>query len=170
MKKIDLKVFIKMALVSAIYIVLTIISGPLAYESLNFRVSEILMLLVFYNDLYIIPLIIGCLISNLFSTLGIIDILFGTTATVISLLIMKKIKNKFICSLIPSIINSIIVGIELTICFKTPFIFNMGSVFIGEFVVVSIFGLLIFLNLEKNDKFMELIKGDKNEKNKKDSI
>lgn len=154
------KLFIRMALVASIYIVLTIMVAPISYQGIQFRISEVLLILVFYDKLYIIPLVMGCLIANIFSPLGFIDLLFGSTASFVSLLLMYKFRNKkFIASLFPAFINGILVGIELTIVFETPILLNMLTVFLGEFLVVSIFGMVLFKYLNKNKKFIELIEG-----------
>ena len=46
------------AIIAALYAVVTIICGPLAYEFAQFRFSEILNLMVFFNPTYTIGLTI----------------------------------------------------------------------------------------------------------------
>ena len=41
-------------MIAAIYAVITIACGPLAYEFMQFRISELLNLLVFFNPYYTI--------------------------------------------------------------------------------------------------------------------
>ena len=48
-------------------------------------------------------------------------------------------------------------GIELYVAFKEPLLISMGTVALGEFVVVSVAGVIIFKLLEKNSRFMRLI-------------
>ena len=62
-----------MGLIAAIYVVATMLCSSLAYGQVQFRISEVLMLLCYFNKDYIISLSIGCLIVNLFSTLGMVD-------------------------------------------------------------------------------------------------
>ena len=73
-----------MGLIAAIYVVATMLCSSLAYGQVQFRISEVLMLLCYFNKDYIISLSIGCLIVNLFSTLGMVDVVFGTLATVVA--------------------------------------------------------------------------------------
>ena len=75
------------SIVAAIYVVLTVVCFYASYGLLNFRISEILNILVFFNPAYIIGLTVGCLISNAFGLLlsmaGPWDLLIGTGATLI---------------------------------------------------------------------------------------
>ena len=117
----------------------------------------VLMLLVLYNPYYSIPLTIGCLISNLFSPLGLIDVAFGTLATLVSCLLMILIKKGYIASIIPAIINGVVIGLELYVVFEIPFYLGGAEVFAGEFITVSIIGVLIFRLLEQNKSIAEML-------------
>ena len=145
----------KLSIVCAMYIVLTIIN-PFSYDTIQFRISEILMLLVFFDKKYSISLIIGCFISNLFSSLMLYDIIFGTLATAIACIGMICVKNIYVSILFPIISNGLLVPLELTLAFKTPFLINVLWVVIGE-TVVMIIGVIIFSILKKRKFFIELI-------------
>ena len=149
----------RLSLIASMYVILTVVN-PFSYDAIQFRISEILMLLCFYRKDYSIALIIGCFISNLFSPLMFYDILFGTLATAISCVFMMYSKNIFIAILYPIIFNSILVGLELYIALDVSFIINAFYVFIGE-AVVMIVGSIIFSKLQKSQKFMELICSEK---------
>jgi len=152
----SLKTIIRLSLVSAIYVALTLALYPLSYGPIQFRISEALMMLVAYNPIYSVSLIIGCLISNLASPIGVIDVIFGTLATAISCL-MFKFKNKYFASLIPSIVNAIVIGIELQVAYSVPFYLGAFQVFLGEFVVVTLYGVPLFKGFENNEKLCELL-------------
>ena len=149
----------RLSLIASMYVILTIVN-PFSYDAIQFRISEILMLLCFYRKDYSIALIIGCFISNLFSPLMLYDILFGTLATAISFVFMMNSKNIFVAILYPIIFNSILVGLELYIALDVSFIINAFYVFIGE-AVVMIVGAIIFNKLQKSQKFLELICSEK---------
>ena len=161
MKKITIKDLIINASIAAIYVVLTLLLGNLSYGPVQFRVAEILVLLCFFDKKYIIPLTLGCFISNLMSPYGIYDIAFGTLATVLSLITISKSKNLFVASLFPVIFNGVIVAFEISLLSGvfTPevFLFDMFTIMIGEFICVSIIGVILFTVLKKNDAFMSLI-------------
>lgn len=157
MKKINIKMLTKLSVVSALYVALTIALEPLSYGAIQFRISEALMLLVIYNPLYSLSMIIGCLVANFASGLGMWDVLFGTLATVIACIPMSKIKNVYISSIIPAVVNGIVVGLELYFLWDIPLYLGITEVFLGEFVVCSLVGIPLFQSFEKNQAFMELL-------------
>lgn len=157
MKNISIKDVVVLSMVAAIYVILTVGLSPLSYGDVQFRISEALMLLIVYKRRYAISLILGCFVSNLFSPVGFVDILFGTLATVVASIPMLFIKKLEVSSLFPSIANGIIVGLELAIVYDLPIAFTMFTVFVGEFVVVSLIGIPLFRFLEKNEGFMQTI-------------
>ena len=165
-------------MIAALYAVITIACGPLSYEFMQFRFSELLNLLVFFNPYYTIGLTLGCLLANLFSSVGPIDILFGTLTTLVACLMMivysKFIKNLFTTGLFPVVLNAIVVPFTIyvsTINTTDPMIltpalyFTMfGWVFLGEFVCIICIGYPLFLALtKKNKKFYQVILAMRNE-------
>lgn len=141
----------KVSIVAAIYVIITFILSSISYGPIQFRISEILILLAFINKDYIIGLTLGCLTSNLLGPYGLADIIFGTLATFISAYLVyitpKFIKNRyalFIASLWPVIINSVIIGIMLNVLSNVPLVLCMIQIAIGEFVVVSVMGVILF--------------------------
>ena len=155
-----IKNIVRISIIASMYIVFTIIN-PFSYNAIQFRISEILMMLCFFRKDYSIGLILGCFISNLFSDIMIYDIIFGTLATVLACICMMFSKNIYVSIIYPIIFNSIIVGFELYLAFNTPFIMNALYVFIGE-AVVMIIGVIIFNKLRKNSHFLELIDANQN--------
>ncbi|MCF0149483.1 MAG: QueT transporter family protein [Clostridium sp.] len=143
---------VKAALVAAIYAVLTMILAPISYGPVQFRISEILVLLAFINPTYIIGLTLGCLLANIFGGLGLLDIVFGTLATFLSVsaisLTAKYMKDNMfsliIASLWPTIFNAVIVGWMISVVVDLPMLITMLQVGIGEFVVVTLVGVPVF--------------------------
>lgn len=170
MKKLTVKTMTKMVIVCALYVALTFLLQPFSFGAIQLRISEVLMLLVLYNPYYSIPLTIGCAIANLFSPLGFIDLIFGTSATLLSCVIMILIKNGYISSIIPALFNGIIIGLELYYVFEIPFYLAAVEVFVGEFLAVSVIGVLIFRLLEENSRLMDLLEFRNVFKKKKNNI
>ena len=161
-----IKDLVRIALVAALYVVLTVIN-PFSYDQVQFRISEILMFLVFFRKDYSYSLVLGCFISNFFSPMMLYDIIFGTSATILACLCMAYSKNIYVSAIFPVIFNAILVGIELSLAFDTPFLINAGWVALGE-TVVMIVGLIIFVILKRNKPFMNMIMADQNIANKND--
>ena len=161
MKSFDVYRIAKIGIVAAIYIIVTLLSSPLAYGQIQFRISEALVLLCFFNKDYIVSMTLGCFIANLFSPLGLIDSGFGTAATLIAVVLIYSCRNRlnlFAVSLFPVISNAIIVAVELKIVFDMPIVASMGWVALGEFVCVSILGVVIFKAISENKYFIKLIR------------
>lgn len=131
----------QIALIAAVYAVLTIALAPISYGNIQFRVSEVLTLLAYFNPVFIPGLTIGTFIANLMSPLGLIDIIFGTLATFISVFLMSKMKRLWIASLMPVLVNGAIIGLELNYLFQLPLWLTMFQVAFGEFVVVTVVGV-----------------------------
>lgn len=155
----DLRLLLKNAFVAAIYVVLTVVLTPyMSYQAIQFRVAEVLLILFLFNSKYALGILVGTFISNLFSPFGVIDWVVGTGASAISLYGMGLFKKKpFIALLMPTIVNGIIIGIQLNLIFKAPLLASMGFVAFGEFVVVSMIGYFIYKLLENNEGFKHMI-------------
>ncbi|MDR1914261.1 MAG: QueT transporter family protein [Clostridiales bacterium] len=143
--------------IAALYVVLTLSLSFMSFESIQFRVSEILNLMAFIDPLYGVGVIIGCLISNLFSPLGPIDMIVGTLATALAVFAISRTKKLFIASLWPMVAN-VLVGIELTYIFRTPLWYNIITVWIGEFVVVCCLGYPLFKLLLQNQRVLSILR------------
>lgn len=150
-----IKKIIFTSIIAALYAVLTLILAPISYGPIQFRISEILVLLAYFNPIYIGGLTLGCFIANLLGPNGLFDIIFGTLATFISvyaIYISSKIKMQdkyklFIASIWPTIFNGIIIGLMLSYVLNIPFLITIAEVAIGEFVVVTIVGVPLIYKL-----------------------
>ncbi len=146
------------AMIAGVYAALTLVMSPIAYLDVQFRLSEVMVFLAFYNKKYIPGLVIGCLLANIPSPLGMTDICFGTLSTLIVCIAVYYIKNRYVAAIIGAIITGIIIGFEIYYVFKTPYLINVLYVFIGELTVLVI-GAIIFKSLEHNKqviKFLEI--------------
>ncbi|MFR1707481.1 MAG: QueT transporter family protein [Clostridium sp.] len=166
------KKLLKMALIIAAYVAVTAVIAPFAFGNIQFRISEVLVLLAFIDPLYIPALTIGCAIANLLlSPMAIVDAIFGSLATLIALVLIWQTKKLlarkdgynntfvlFIASLWATISNALIVGAELYYMLKLPFWFSALEVAIGEFVVVSIIGVSVFKFILKNENLSDKLK------------
>jgi len=150
---------LKMALVAAIYIALTFVFAPLSFLGVQFRFSEVMVLLAIVDPLYIPALTIGCFISNfLLSPMGMVDVIVGPAATLFSLIAMSKTKNLFVASLWPTIFNAVMIGEELYYVLNIPFWLSVLQVAVGEFTVDSIVGDVIFKYILKNRSLLNTLK------------
>ena len=148
---------VKNVIVAVIYAAITYAFSWMAYGQVQFRISEVLVLLAFINRKYIPGLVLGCVLANLYSPFGIVDVVFGSLATYITVYLISRTKNLFIASLWPTV-NSIFVGVELWYFLHTPIWINTLYVAFGEFVVVTLVGYPLFKLLMKNESLMKELK------------
>lgn len=155
---VKVKKLVKIAITAAVYTVATLAIAPLSYGAIQLRLSEVMTLLAFIDPVYIIGLGLGCAISNLYSPLGIVDVIVGTSATLISVYMISKTKNLLISTLWPTIMNGLIVGAELFFVLNQPFWLSTLYVALGEFVVVTCIGYPLFKLLLKREDVIKILK------------
>jgi len=145
------------AMIAALYAVLTL-TLP-AYGALQFRLSEIMTLLAYFNPFYVVPLTIGCALANLASPLGIIDVIFGSLASFLALTAMSKTKSIYLASIWPAFF-SFIIGLEIMVFSQEPINFFLvtGQIMLSEFVVVTIIGVPLVKAIMKNEYLERLTK------------
>ncbi len=140
------------AAIAAIYFVLTVMLEPFSYGQIQFRISEILMVMVLINFKVAPGIVLGCFTANLFSPLGICDLVFGTLATIICLVLMFVFrKNIFIALLAPTIVGSAIVALMLNLILGLPFIETFIYVVVGEGCVLYLIGVPFYYLVQKNE-------------------
>lgn len=157
---------VRTALVAALYVVVTFAFYFLSYQAVQFRVSEIMVLLAFIDPLYIPGLVIGCFMANILGPYGLIDAVFGSFASLVALLAIVKtrkimgenLKGLVFASLWPAFF-SFIIAFEITVVFGAPesFWFWTVMVAIGEFVVITLAGVPIFNWILKRPSVKEMI-------------
>ncbi len=147
-----LKLLTVNAAIAAIYFVLTVLLEPFSYGQIQFRISEILMVLVLINFKVAPGIVLGCFTANLFSPFGIWDVVFGTLATVICLILMFALrKNIFIALLAPTIVGSAVVAVMLNLILGLAFIETFIYVAIGEGAVLYLIGVPFYYLVKKNE-------------------
>ena len=156
-RSISVKLIVVNAMIASVYAALTLAISPIAYSEIQFRLSEIMVFLAFYNKKYIPGLVIGCIIANLFSPMGLLDVIFGTTSTIIVCIAMYIIKNRYLAAVIGAMITGLIVGGELWYAYQIPYLIYALYVAIGELIVLII-GALVFKAIEHNEHFINILK------------
>ncbi|NQI33660.1 queuosine transporter QueT [Streptococcus suis] len=86
----------EIAIVAAIYVALTLTPplNAISFGAVQFRISEMLNFLAFYNPKYIIGVTIGCMIANLIG-FGVIDLFVGGFSTLIFVTLGVKLFSKY---------------------------------------------------------------------------
>lgn len=127
------------AMIAALYAALTIALAPISFGPVQFRVAEALTLLPFFMPEAIPGLFIGCLLANFTGGFGIIDIVFGSAATLLAAWLTYEMPNMWLAAIPPVIVNALIVGGYLAFITETPLLLSM--LYIGASEAVICFGL-----------------------------
>ena len=150
----------KLAAVAALYVAFTIIN-PFSYDMVSSGYRKYWCSYVFIAALRLRPyyrLFLSLTYSGRWSSLT----LFGSLATAISVMFIARSKNIVLASLYPVVFNAVIVGLELHYFWELPLLESMAWVALGEFVVVTTVGVILFKILEKNDGFLDFIEANQN--------
>jgi len=137
--------------IAATYSALTVLLSPLSYSYLQVRVAEAMTILPMLLGLpAVLGLFIGCLISNLFSPIGLVDIIFGSLATLIAAIFTWKFNRKSVLlgAFYPVLFNSLIVGFYLSVFYNVPLGIAVGSVALGEAIAVYVIGVPLYKALQ----------------------
>jgi uncharacterized membrane protein len=148
------------SIIAALYVALTLALKPLAFGELGFecRISEAMTLLPVLFPEAIPGLTIGCLISNLFSPVGPLDIIFGTLATLPASVLSWMTRNMrvgswrlpVVSAIWPVVFNGFIVGGVLTVeGFFASFPLALLVISVGEAIALVV-GLVMFPGIEES--------------------
>ena len=146
-KKNHIKYLTYAGIITAVYAVLTLISEPISYGVIQVRIAEALNVLPMFTGAAVPGLAVGCLAANLIGGGGIIDVIVGTASTLISALIARKIKNKWLVPLPAVIINAVLVGAELYFVYGKTYSVYLCMLFVLAGQTVACYGLGIPLML-----------------------
>ena len=159
----------QIAMVAAVYTVLSVALAPISYGPIQVRLAETLTLLPLIWQPSITALTLGCFLTNLIGVhLGVtgpIDILVGTLATFLAAMCTWKFREKTIKGipvlsiLMPVIFNGVFVGLELAWMLNPDNIAAMAVVYglqvaAGELIAVII-GWILLPMLKKAQIFGE---------------
>ncbi len=145
----SLKFWTRAAMVAALYAGLTILLAPISYGMIQVRVAEMLMVLPYFTAAAIPGLFVGCLIANIYGGQGLLDIVFGSLATLVAAYLVSKIKNPLLVPLPPVIINALVVGMILHLILDLPFILAAAWVGLGQVIACYGLGLPLLFILDK---------------------
>ncbi|MFP4481480.1 MAG: QueT transporter family protein [Thermovirgaceae bacterium] len=145
----SLGAMVRAALIAAAYALLVVFFAPLSYGPVQVRIAEALTLLPWPWVEAIPGLFLGCLIANLFGGFGLIDVIFGSAATLVAAVLTRLMPNRFLAALPPVVVNALVVGGYLAYLTEVSFPFAAMYVGVGQAVACYALGLPLLAALEK---------------------
>lgn len=155
--------YLKNAMIASIYVVLLYVFQFLSFEFVQFRIAELLLIFILFNSKSFYGITIGTFVGNLLlSPYGLVDAVVGTIATIITLILMIVLKRQLIVALLmPGVVNGVIIGLMLVylsdITSLNAFIVTFSWIFLGQTVVLFVFGYPFYKLLKEKPSFQELI-------------
>ena len=137
------------AMIAAIYVVLTLFISAfnLASGAIQIRISEALTVLPAFTPAAIPGLVIGCFISNLISGGLILDVIFGSLATLIGACGTYLLRKwKWAVPIPPILSNVLIVPFVLAYVYNLPggVPYFMVTVGIGQIISCGVLGMIVY--------------------------
>ena len=142
------------AMTAAVYVVLTLFISAfnLASGAIQIRISEALTVLPAFTPAAIPGLFIGCLISNLLSGGMLLDVIFGSLATLLGACGTYLLRKwKWVVSVPPILSNALIVPFVLAYVYHIPggVPYFMVTVGIGQILSCGVLGMIVYKILAK---------------------
>ena len=134
------------AIIAALYAALTLLLAPMSFGLVQIRVSEAMTLLPILLAEAVPALAVGCLIANVLGGCTILDIVFGTLATLLAAVCTRLLRSKPLpAMLMPVLFNGVIVGAVVHVAYtpSVPLLLCMLSVAAGEAVSCLILGPML---------------------------
>ncbi|MDT8285119.1 MAG: QueT transporter family protein [Thermovirgaceae bacterium] len=137
------------ALVAGVYAAVTMLFAPLSFGPVQVRVSEALTLLPWLWIEAVPGLFIGCIIANFMGGFGIIDVIFGSAATLAAALLTSRMPSRYLAAVPPVVINALVVGGYLSILLELPVLPTMLYVGLGQTVACCGLGIPLLTVIER---------------------
>ena len=147
------------AVIAALYTVLGYFGNvfSLTFGAVQIRFAEALTVLPFFFPAAVPGLTIGCLITNLASPFGPLDVVFGTLATALAAMLTRRMKKPWLAPLPPILTNLIFlppiwawteIG-AVNEAFWAAWSFNCATFLLGQTVACYGLGLLLLRTLPR---------------------
>ena len=140
------------AVIAALYVVLTYVFSAFASGVIQVRVSEALTILPAFTPAAIPGLVIGCLLSNTLTGCVLLDIIFGSVASLIGALGSYALRrHTWLVPIPPIVSNMIIVPFVLRFAYGATdaFPFMIATVGAGEIISCYLLGMILYGALKK---------------------
>ena len=154
------------AMTGALYAALSLFGSVfgITFGPVQCRFAEALCVLPFFFPETVWGLFVGCLITNLLSPYGFLDILLGSAATLIAALLTSRCRRKWLAPLPPVLLNALLVGgliawqqTGFSAAFLPAFLLQGSCVGLGELLACYGLGSLLLWQLPRHSYFRERI-------------
>ena len=134
------------AIIASLYVVLTMVFAPISFGAMQVRIAEALTILPLFTPAAIPGLFIGCIVANLLGGAVVLDVVFGSIATLIGAWVGYLLRNNRWLVPLPSVMsNSLIVPFVLRFGYAVELPISLMALYvaIGEVLGCYVLGELL---------------------------
>lgn len=140
------------AMIAALYAAITLVLAPISYGEIQVRLAEAMTLLPVLLPEAVPALAVGCLLANILGGCTILDIVFGTLATLLAAICTRRLRHHIrAASAMPVLFNGLIVGAVVHFGYAPamPLPLCMLFVAIGEAISCMLLGPMLLRMLKR---------------------
>lgn len=140
------------ALIASSYSIMTVILGEFGYSWVQIRISEALTPFPFLmGPSAVAGLTIGCIIANLFSPVGLPDMVFGPLLTFFAAVLSWKFNfnKKVVACMYPVVVNAFGVSAYVSWFYGVPYTMGVVTIAFGEFISAVLVGYSLLVAIER---------------------
>lgn len=144
-------------LMAALYAVVTVQLGSLGYSWVQVRLSEALTPLPYlFGFPAVIGLALGCTVANVFSPVGLADMVFGPLLTLLAAVLSWKFnfRRRLLACVYPVVVNAFGVSTYLAAISNVPYAWSVLGVGVGEAISAILIGYPLLRAIEKVPKLV----------------
>ncbi len=151
LKNLNAKKLCRAGVIAALYAGVTFAFSSLSYGPVQVRPAEALTILPLFFIESIPALFVGCLIANLLSPFGIMDIAVGSTVTLIAAILTYLLRKRPWLGFIPPIaLNAAVLPLVwLVAAGDGAFWWNLFSIAITQTIFITGLGIPLYLCVKK---------------------
>lgn len=142
------------AIIAALYFALSVALSAISFGPVQFRISEILVLLPIIFPEAIPGLTIGCFFTNFFfSPFGVFDMVLGTLATLIGAVGTYLLRRRPLLATLPPIIaNTLLVPLIFVLNDASSIYYiSMFEILASQIITCIVFGSALYVCTQKGD-------------------
>ena len=135
---------------AALYAVGVVFLAPISFGVYQVRLADALLpLSMIFGVPSALGFSLGCIISNVYGGLGIIDVVGGATANLVAGVLAWYVGSKgggfqrFLGSIVETGVVALIVGGYLSLIFQVPVEFGLLGVLVGSAIAINVIGFPI---------------------------
>lgn len=162
MKKYSASYLAQAGVIAAAYVGLTLVFAPISFGAVQVRIAELMTILPLFTSAAIPGLFIGCILANLLGGGVVLDVIFGSIATLIGAAIGYALRRNRWLVPIPAILANMIIvplvlrfGYGITIPYLLLVLYVAAGEIMGCYVLGELFATIL---LKHGDRILQKIK------------